>query len=222
MKFTWKSEAVSLVLIAAMFVTAAAMWSSAPDRIPVHWNWAGQPDRFGGRVEGLLAMPLLAAGTYALLALLPRIDPRRANYAKFTRPFAVLRTVIVAFVCGAYALVLLWLRGYAVNTTAFVTAAAGVLFIVLGNYLPKIKSNWFVGVRTPWTLSSEFAWRRTHHLAGWLFVASGLITLAVTLARPDHAAQVMLGALITAAVISVVYSYIAWRADPARQELAAR
>jgi uncharacterized membrane protein len=69
---TWKADAVALGMIAAMFVLAAVMWSVAPDQIPVHWNWAGQPDRFGGRFEGLLGLPLAAAGIYALLLFLPR------------------------------------------------------------------------------------------------------------------------------------------------------
>lgn len=216
MKLTWKSEGLSLAMLAAMLILAALAWTSAPDRIPVHWGLSGQPDRFGGRFEGLLAEPLVAIGVYLLLILLPRIDPRRAHYDAFSGPYAILRTGIVAFMFAVHLMILLWIRGRAIDPRTFFPISMGVLFLVLGNYLPKLKSNWFVGVRTPWTLSSEFAWRRTHRLAGWLFVASGAFVIILALVRPGSGLVAILGAVIPSAVISVVYSYFAWRRDPAR------
>lgn len=216
MKATWEVDALALGMIAAMFALAAVMWSAAPAQIPVHWNWAGQPDRFGGRFEGLLALPLAAGGVYALLLFLPRLDPRRKNYDAFVGPFAIIRTVMVGLFFGLYAIVLLWIRGEGAHLNGLLAAEVGIACLLLGNYLPKVKSNWFVGVRTPWTLSSEASWRQTHRLAGWLFTIGGILTVATALARPDFAQSVMIGALIVAGGTSTVYSYFAWKNDPAR------
>lgn len=216
MKATWKADALALGMIAAMFVLAAVTWPSAPDQIPSHWNWSGQPDRFGGRFEGLLGLPLAAVGVYALLLWLPRLDPRRKNYDAFAGPYAIIRTAVVGLLLGIDAATLLWIRGERTHFNALVAAEIGIALLVMGNYLPKVKSNWFVGVRTPWTLSSEASWRQTHRLAGWLFTVSGILTVVTALVRPDLAQAVLAGTLAVAAAASIVYSYFAWRNDPAR------
>lgn len=216
MNATWKADVLALGMIAAMFVLAAVTWSAAPDQIPVHWNWAGQPDRFGGRFEGLLGLPLAAAGIYALLLYLPRLDPRRKNYQAFAVPFAIIRTAVVGLLLGIDAVVLLWIRGQRMHLNTVLAVEIGIALVVMGNYLPKVKSNWFVGVRTPWTLSSEASWRQTHRLAGWLFTLGGLLTFTTALVRPDVAPAVMIGVLATSAGASIVYSYFVWKNDPER------
>lgn len=216
MRATWKADALALTMIAAMFVLAAVNWSSAPSQMPVHWNWAGEPDRFGGRFEGLFGLPLAAAGMYVLLLLVPRIDPRKRNYDAFAGAFAIMRTVVVGLLLGLDVVVLLWIRGERTHLNGLVTAEVGVALLLLGNYLPKVKSNFFVGVRTPWTLSSESSWRRTHRLAGWLFTIAGALTVMTALAFPEAARQVMFGSLTAAAGASIIYSYFAWKNDPQR------
>lgn len=216
MKTTWKADTVALGMIAAMFVLAAVAWTGVPDGIPVHWNWSGQPDRFGGRLEGLLGLPLAAIVVYVLLILLPRIDPRRKHYDDFQHPFAIMRTVVVGVFLGLQILTLLWVRDPAGPSAGLFAAEAGIALVIIGNYLPKIKSNWFVGVRTPWTLSSEVSWHLTHRLAGRLFVTAGALDVVIALVQPAIAPLVMIATLIIAAVISVVYSYVVWRRDAAR------
>jgi immunity protein, SdpI family len=215
-KATWKADAVALGMIAAMFVLAAVAWTGVPDRMPVHWNWLGQPDRFGGRLEGLLGLPLAAILVYALLIFLPRIDPRRKHYDDFQHPFAIMRTVVVGVFFGLQVATFLWVRDAAGPPRGLLVAEAGIALILIGNYLPKIKSNWFVGVRTPWTLSSEVSWHLTHRLAGRLFVIAGALDIVIALVQPAIASRVMFATLITAAVISIVYSYVVWRRDSAR------
>jgi immunity protein, SdpI family len=215
-KVTWKSEAVSLAMLVAMFLLTAVSWSSAPARIPVHWGLSGQPDRYGGRVEGLLLLPLAAAGLYGLLLLIPRIDPRRAHYERFATAYAILRTSVVGFLLALEVFTHFWMRGRQIETNVFLPVAVGAMMLVVGNYLPKLKSNWFVGVRTPWTLSSEESWRRTHRLAGRLFVASGAITIVASLAYPRAGIIALVVTILPSAIASIVYSYFVWRSDPAR------
>jgi len=216
MKSTWKADAVALGMIAAMLVLAAVSWNAAPDRIPVHWDWTGQPDRFGGRFEGLFGLPLAALGIYALLRVLPRLDPRRRNYEAFATSFAKIRMLVTGVFLGLQGMVLLWIRGER-DLNGFLVAGAGLALAGLGNYLPKIKSNWFVGVRTPWTLDSDASWRQTHRLAGWLLSIGGALTFATALLWPSVGTSVLVGVLLATVGISVVYSYFAWKGDETRR-----
>jgi uncharacterized membrane protein len=216
MKVTWRTEWPHWVLLVGMFALAATAWSTAPDRIPMHWNIAGQVDRYGGRVEGLLAIPLLSLAIYALMILLPRIDPGRANYSLFAGPYAALRLMLLVVMAAIYGLTHLAMRGVPVRIETWVPLIVGALFVMIGNLLGKVRPNWFVGIRNPWTLSSKDAWNRTHRAGGWVFVLMGLLLMSVGLV---HAAWAVWGTaiLIGAAVIGLnVYSYLVWRNDPER------
>ena len=217
MKFSWKTEALSLAMIAAMFILAAVMWSSAPDRIPVHWGISGEVDRYGGKFEGLLSFPIAGLVLYLILLLVPRIDPRRAHYAAFEGAYHALRTVAVGVVLVLDFIVLLIVNGRAINMNQVVPIVVGAALLIVGNYLPRLTSNWFMGVRTPWTLSSEESWRRTHLLAGRLFMASGVITIVAAWLAPSLVFWVIMGTILPSALVSVVYSYFAWRNDPDRR-----
>jgi uncharacterized membrane protein len=162
METDWRVEAPQLAILVAMFALAVVTWPTAPDQIPVHWNIRGEVDRYGGRFEGLLLLPLIATGLYVLLRAVPRFDPGRANYASFATAFGVIRIASLAMLASVYAMVHLALRGRNVNVNVVVPLLVGALFVVIGTTMEKLRPNWFVGVRTPWTLSSKSAWARTH------------------------------------------------------------
>lgn len=213
-RISWKTEWPNWVLIAGMFILAAITWPSAPDRIPVHWNVYGQVDRYGGKVEGLLMLPLLSLGIYILMLFLPRIDPGRANYQRFAGAYSTIRvavTALMAVICGVTNL---WIRGYQVDMSLVVSLAVGALLIVIGNLMGKIRPNWFVGIRTPWTLSSKLSWTKTHRLGGWLFIVMGLAFIAAGIARSPWAFIAAAAIAIGSAVWMFVYSYLVWRDDP--------
>lgn len=214
MRWSWRTELPQWALIAGMFLLAAVSWSWAPERIPVHWNVAGQVDRYGGKVEGLLMPPVLALGIYLLLLLMPRIDPGRKNYALFSSAYGTIRVSVLALLAGLYGLTHLLLRGHAVDVATVAPLAIGVLLVVIGNLMGKIRPNWFVGIRTPWTLSSKEAWVKTHRLGGWLFVAAGLGLMLTSILRAPWAAAACVGLLLIFVVVTYVYSYLAWRDDP--------
>ncbi|MEX2287318.1 MAG: SdpI family protein [Planctomycetaceae bacterium] len=216
MKFAWRTELPLLILIGALFVTAACAWSAAPDRIPVHWNIHGEVDRFGGKVEGLLGIPLVALALYLLLLFLPRLDPGYANYQRFVGAYTVVRYALACFLWVVYAVILLAAFGQPVSVTEVMMVSVGILFFVLGSVMGKIRPNWFCGIRTPWTLSSKASWNKTHRLGGWLFILIGLCMAAAGLIGKGWA---LLGTFIIAGVGLVgliVYSYIIWRSDPDR------
>lgn len=214
MKPSWRMEWPHWLLLAAMFVLAATTWGSAPNRIPVHWNIAGQVDRWGGRFEGLLSIPLLALGFYLLMRVLPRLDPGRANYEAFAGPYATLRLTIVVVMAALYALLVLWVRGARVSIAVWVPLIIGALLVVVGNLLGKLRPNWFVGIRTPWTLSSTLAWNRTHRAGGWLFVLMGVLIMLCAALRAEWALWTMLTVGGAGVLGLVVYSYVLWRRDP--------
>lgn len=221
MRLTWKSELPQLMLIAGMFVLAAVSWPSAPEQIPVHWHISGRVDRYGGKFEGLLLLPLLALGLYLLLLFLPRIDPRRANYARFRNAYLTVRVAIFLFIALIYGFMLLWIGGTRLNPSVVVPAMIGVLFVVLGIPMGKIRPNWFVGIRTPWTLTSELSWRKTHRLGRWVFILVGVVFLIPSLASALGVSSTTIPwvglVFLFAAVLSlVVYSYFVWRVDPER------
>ena len=215
MKTDWREEIPQLAILAAMFVLAFVTWPSAPDRVPVHWNWSGEVDRYGGRVEGLLALPLMATGVYLLLRLAPRIDPGRANYPGFRGAYAFIRTVILAVMAGLYVLTHLWIRGRNVDMQSTVPLLIAGLFIAIGATLGKLRPNWFLGLRTPWTLSSKTAWVRTHRIGGWLFILLGASMVTVMpFTDGGFANRLLVFGAAGIAAWSMVYSYIVWRKDP--------
>lgn len=216
MTVRWRSELPQWVLLGAMFLLAAVVWSSTPERVPIHWDITGAVDRYAGKVEGLLLIPALSLGVYLLLLFIPRIDPGRANYAGFAGPYAAIRLAIVAVLAVSYALVVLAALGRQPPVIAAVPILIGALLVVLGNYMGKIRPNWFVGVRTPWTLSSKRSWTQTHRLAGWLFVASGIAFVLAGAFSSPLALGVAVGVLTLSVVSIVVYSYLVWRTDPDR------
>jgi len=218
----WRREWPSWVLLAGMFVMAAIAWVRVPERIPVHWGIDGTTDRYGGRVEGLLLLPLIAAGLYWLLQFLPRFDPRRANYALGGGVYDLIRFSTLVLLATLYAVTIFIAAGYALDMTRIVSLLVGGLFIVIGSVLGKLRPTWFVGIRTPWTLSSARSWSKTHRLGGWVFLVAGLLMALSGLLRQPVLLLVVVAVVCVALVGLVLYSYLIWREDQGVQPPAGR
>lgn len=216
MRVTWQTKWPQWALLAGMVVLAGWSWPTAPNRIPMHWAKTGQPDRYGGKVEGLLLLPLVALLVYPLLVLLPRLDPGRANYAQFRGAYAVIRLATIAILAAVYVVIVAAAHGQHPHLALVILLLMGVLLLLVGSVLGKVRPNWFVGIRTPWTLSSKRAWTRTHQLAGRLFILLGLFLIGAGLRTPAHAhvLPLLVGAVGASLLVLVVYSYLVWRADP--------
>ncbi len=219
MRITWRTEWPNWAVIAVMFAAAALYWPSAPSRFPVHWNWQGQVDRYGDKFEGLLLMPLMTLGIYLLLVFLPRIDPLRANYELFEGTYAILRLVFTVIFALIYAVSLLSAHGYPIDTSLLIPLLVGGMLIVVGNFMGKIRPNWFVGIRTPWTLASKRSWVKTHRLGGWLFILSGLVLVFAAVVRTPWAFALMGAWFVVFVIWMFAYSYLVWRSDPDRTRL---
>jgi len=209
-----KNRWITPLLVAAMWAFALAVYPRLPARIPTHWNLRGEADGWGGPGAAFL-FPAIGIGTWLLMLVLPRIDPRRAHWEKFRDEVHLLVNVLVLFFAWVEAVALGAALGWELDTGRAVMGGMGVLLAIIGNYLPRIRSNWFMGIRTPWTLSSESVWRDTHRIGGRAFVAAGV---AMVLAGfiPGILAQVLaIVAAMVASLIPVVYSYLAWRREAA-------
>jgi uncharacterized membrane protein len=205
-----------LLALLAAGVFTAVVYSDLPERLPTHWNLAGEVDGWSSRFSGAVMLPLAGVGIWALLQWLPRIDPLRQNYAKFRPTYDVAVNVILVFMALAHVFVLGAALGWPLDVRRAMPIGIGVLCILIGNVLPRARRNWMFGVRTPWTLSSDRVWERTHRMAGYLFVALGvalLVAVALPLSLPTNAVFVSIAVV---AAIAFVYSYVAWRQESSR------
>ncbi len=211
-----------------MTLITAGTWYALPETgdIPVHWGLDGQADRFAGRNEAglvLLVMPVITVLTGAILAFAPALDPRKANIEKGRRAYlATWISVMVLLVLVHGGIARMMAGGPEANSGQFVRwiiAGCALMFIVIGNYLPKTRASFMFGVRTPWTLSSDLAWEKTHRFAGRLFMAAGALGLAGAFLFDGLWLALQLSALVfAAAAASVVYSYFAWKSAGDRDE----
>jgi len=204
-----------IMLIILIVVCAVAVYAyvklPADDQYPVHWSFSGQPDRYGSKVEAVSMGPVVSVLIYVLAVVLPGIDPKRRNYERFKNEYILLMQVIMGFLAAVYIISIMAAFGRQVNITLWVNAMLGVLFMVLGNYMSRIKQSWFVGIKTPWTLSSEKVWDKTHRFGGRMFVILGLIFVINAFVGFITNVAVFLMLLFGLALSPIVYSYILYR-----------
>jgi uncharacterized membrane protein len=209
----------SIVIILAMVALSAwaAVQLPANAAVPVHWGINGVPDRYGSKFEGLLIMPIIAAVLTVVLALAPRLDPRRLNLEASANAYFAICLATLLLLGGVHAIVIFSTLGMLTNGASLIVAGVGALFLVIGSVMGQTQSNHVAGIRTPWTLESERSWRMTHHLGGRLFVAQGLLViLVVALWGPGSAVVFLLTSVFGIVALLFVYSYLMWRSDPVR------
>jgi uncharacterized membrane protein len=210
--------------LALALQVAIALWglTQVPSgrEVPIHWGVSGQPDGFAAPLVAFLFVPIVTLGLVLLLAAVPRIEPRRENLERSSSAYLTVGLALVALMTILQVGIVLSGVGLVdVPMNLVVGVAAGAFFIVIGNVMTTVRSNFMFGVRTPWTLSSELSWRKTHRLIGWLFVAFGLgLMVASVLAPPEALVAVILAGVAVILVVSFAYSYRVWKTDPDRRD----
>ena len=198
----------------ALLVSALA-YPHLPARVPSHWNVHGEVDGYSSRLVGALLLPAMIVGFAVLAQILPRIDPKRRNYERFQGTYWLFMNGVLLFVLGLHAAMLAAGIGMHVNMNRLLPVGMGLLFVLLGNYMGRVRPNWFVGVRTPWTLSSDTVWRQTHRTAGQVFVAGGIV-IALSTFLPSPASMIVLVAtVIVMPAIPIIQSYVLWKREQA-------
>jgi uncharacterized membrane protein len=204
------------LLLAAMWAFALVVFRRLPAEIPTHWNLAGEVDGWGPRFPAAFLAPAVATGVWLLMRFQASIDPRRDEVERSTPTRRLLAEILVAFMAVVEVLTLGIALGWPLDMGEAMWPLLGLLFVALGNYMPRVRPNWYLGVRTPWTLASDAVWRDTHRLAGWAFVAAGVLT-AGAMFLPVHARPyVGMTALLLAAGVPLVYSFVRWRREGRR------
>jgi uncharacterized membrane protein len=207
---------VSFLAITAMVLISAWGWMIIPAgaRIAVHWGVNGAPNGFASKERALLILPVVAVALTALFALIPSIEPRRANLLASRKLYLAGWYGSLFILVGAHSVVVLTAAGWHVDIRRWGSAIVALLMIVLGNFLGKSRSTFFVGLRLPWTLSSELAWSKSNRIAGLGLVATGLATLiALAFASASVVLLVLLIGVTLSAVIAGVASFFYWKHD---------
>lgn len=214
---------VIYVLVVALLLLLSAfawIWLPAGAKVPVEWDPNSEPIRYGSKVEALLTGPAITVGLGAILVLILVIEPRQLNLKRSAKAIAAVWLSILALLTVSHIAVVILVLGKPVNLQIVLCVAMGLMFMVMGNYMGKLRSNFFIGFRTPWTLSSERSWNKTQRLGGWLLVLFGMavIPASIFLQQAPLITFLLVGVAIIAA-IGTVYSYIVWRNDPHKQSL---
>lgn len=180
-------------------------------QIPVHFDAAGNPDRYGSAVFGMLILPASSGLSMALVLILRRFDPRQENVEASRTTYDTLLLLVAVLMLVLQGAILLHSLELVAFKSMNIYAVLGLLFMVIGNYLPKTRSNWFLGIRTPWTLSNEEIWKKTHKLGGYMFLGCGLAILVGSL-FVDMASffPFAFALMLAAGLVPVVYSLVLW------------
>jgi len=204
-----RANLLSYLFIVAAVAVAAFLYPRLPDAVPTHWNINGEVDGYMPKPWGVIVLPLAAILVFVVMRLIPVISPKGYRTESFASVVHIFQVTAVGFMSLVAILALLAGSGVNVPLNEVIFAALGVMFMIIGNYLGKTRKNFFLGIRTPWTLASDEVWGRTHRVAGRLFILLGLMMLAgVFFEVPVWALLGMLGALV---VVPVVYSYVIYR-----------
>lgn len=202
---------IQLAAVLASIVLSIYFYQHFPAIVPIHWNFAGQADGFASKGFGAFMIPVLLVAIYFLFELLPKIDPRKERYAEFAKVYSIIKTAIMLVFLGIGIVSGLNTLGYAVSVGFWVPFVIGLLFIVIGNYFGKIRSNYFVGIKVPWTLANEEVWNKTHRLGGKLFILAGFGMLIMDLLPSAARLPLFLAIIIAIVVLPIVYSYFLYK-----------
>jgi uncharacterized membrane protein len=201
-------------MIVGATLAGLLLWNRLPDQMASHWNVNDQVDGYMSKFRGVFLMPVITLGMFLLFLVIPNIDPLKANIAQFREAFNLFLTLIVGFMVYVHTLTLLWNLGY----TGFglgraMMPALGVLFIFVGYMLRKAKRNFFIGIRTPWTLSSDRVWDETHRIGAMLFTISGVLALLGSFFGGTTAFVMIMVPILGSTIFLVIYSYILYQRE---------
>ncbi|HBV87414.1 MAG TPA: hypothetical protein DEF42_12350 [Desulfosporosinus sp.] len=202
---------LSGLVVLGCLIAAIILYPHLPEQVPSHWNSAGEIDGYMGRFGGAFFMPLLMLGIYIMLWIVPKIDPKKVNYQSMGKVYSLVVFAIILFMSAIYAGTIAAVYGYKMAVPRIAMPGVGLLFIIVGNYMGKIKYNYMFGIRTPWTLANEEVWYKTHRAMAPLWVGGGVILLPVGLLPANWTMPLIVGVSVILSLGSMAYSYLVYR-----------
>ena len=212
-----KAILVSLIIVATQFAAAFILYPTLPDRVAIHWNINGEADGYGSKFIGLYLIPIAQLLLVPFFLALPGLDPKH-GIERFRETYDWFILGFVAFTAYINSLGIAWNLGYKFNFTYLLAPILGVTFYELGDLLNRAKMNWFVGIRTPWTLSSEAVWNKTHRLGGTLLKICGVISFIGLFFGGWIDFVLAMGSVFVSTITLIIYSYLEYQKEEKKVE----
>lgn len=202
-----------------MFIVASIAYPTLPNQIASHWNTVGEADGYMDKFIGTFLLPIIMTVLLGLYTIVPKVDPLKENIESFRAYYNGFWIFFFIFFAYIFGLTLAWNLGYSFNLITAMTPAFSLMLYTVGVLVENAKRNWFVGIRTPWTLSSDTVWQKTHQLGGKLFKVAALLPLIALFTKDE---SLIVGSLSASALIAglipIVYSYFVYRAEQKSKE----
>ncbi|MDH5806833.1 MAG: SdpI family protein [Candidatus Methanomethylicaceae archaeon] len=196
---------IVLIFISIFFIFGIISYPYLPDKIASHWNAKGEVDGYLPKLS-IFLLPLIYSGISSLFLIIPRIDPLGVNIEKFRKYYDWFIIIFSIFFLLIYSHTILWNLGFQISPLIPIFIGIGFLFFYIGVLLEKAKRNWFIGIRTPWTLSSDIVWEKTHKIGGKMFKIIGIIAI-FGIIIPEYGIFLILASIIFIIVYTTIYSY---------------
>lgn len=210
-KSSFKTEWFSLCLILISLFVGFRLYHYFPAQVPSHWNIKGQVDAYSGPFSAAFTLPLMMVGLYLMFLVLPLIDPKKEQYASFSTAYHYMKDLIIGFLFALYLMLCVNGLGHRIDIGFYLPVMVGVLFVAIGIILNKIKMNWFMGIRTPWTMSSEEVWNKTHQMSSRVLILAGILMGASAFVTPSIKIILFILAIAVVVFALPIYSYLLYR-----------
>lgn len=206
----FKKKWVPYLVLVLMLALGAFFLTKMPEQVPIHWNIKGEADGYGSRLFFVLLLPVLTLIILLFFEAIPKMGVYKRNLESFKSQFDGFKIAIALFMLYLYLILGLNGLGAAVNVVSYIVLGFGFLFIYAGHILKFVKRNYFIGIRTPWTLADERVWNKTHKIGSKSFIVNGLVILSGLL-FPAYAVYIMLISVLTNVLFLFAYSYVIYR-----------
>jgi len=207
-----KVEIIILAMVLFFFIIGIYFYPQMPEKIASHWNAQGKVDGYMSKFWGVFLIPFVLLGLTLLFIAIPRIDPLKANIEKFRKYYDGFIALFLIFMFSIYFQIILWNIEIKISPNVTIPIGIGILSFYIGMLCENAKRNWFIGIRTPWTLSSERVWEKTHKIGGKLFKIGGIIIFAGVFFQ-GYALFFIFIPLISIAIYTIAYSYIEYQKE---------
>ncbi|CAM1363629.1 Uncharacterized membrane protein [Tenacibaculum soleae] len=206
-----KNEIPLIAIVSLPFIYLAYIWNELPEEVPMHWNIKGEIDRYGEKIELLLIPILLPLLIYIIFLVVPKIDPKN-KISKMGNKYQHIKILLTTFMSILALFIIYTAKNQSFANPNYIVLLVGISYIILGNYFKTIKANYFIGIRTPWTLENETVWKETHKLGGKMWFVGGIIVVISSLIlnkQLNFTLFMIITGIIT--IVPIVFSYFKFK-----------